>query len=87
MGILIFQPGTELEDMPTAPAIHHCVVNWMRFQELVFVLNASMFEIEKRWVGGKGPLAAVFTPNEIKSLIRALFQNTDKRAAVLARIF
>ena len=45
-----------------------------------------MREIEDRWAAGKGPLANEFTADEIKRMIRALFQNTDRRAAVLSRI-
>ena len=33
-----------------------------------------------------GPLAAEFTAEQVKHLIRALFQNSDRRAALLARI-
>lgn len=39
-----------------------------------------------RWADGKGPLAAEFSAAEVKSLIRALFQNTERRAAALAKI-
>ena len=59
---------------------------WQRFKELILVLNANLKEIEDRWAGGKGPLAVEFTVEEMKRLIRALFQNTDRRAAVLSRI-
>lgn len=62
------------------------VRKWNRFKELIVLLNASLREIEDRWASGKGPLANEFTPDEIKRLIRALFQNTDRRAAVLSRI-
>lgn len=62
------------------------VAKWQRFRELDMVLNASMIEIGDRWASGKGPLAVAFTANEIKQLIRALFQNTDRRAAILAKI-
>ncbi|OWF53385.1 centromere/kinetochore protein zw10 homolog [Mizuhopecten yessoensis] len=62
------------------------VSRWLRFKELITVLNASLLEISDRWAEGKGPLAVEFTPNEMKQLIRALFQNTERRAAVLAKI-
>uniref|UniRef100_A0AAY5ERT1 Centromere/kinetochore protein zw10 homolog n=1 Tax=Electrophorus electricus TaxID=8005 RepID=A0AAY5ERT1_ELEEL len=39
-----------------------------------------------RWAEGKGPLAQEFSSNEMKSLIRALFQNTDRRALALNKI-
>merc|ERR1712008_560618 len=61
------------------------VRKWNRFTEIIVVLNASLREIEDRWASGKGPLAK-FTPDEVKRLIRALFQNTDRRAGVLSRI-
>lgn len=62
------------------------VRRWNKFREIILVLNASLREIDDRWAGGKGPLAAEFSPEEVKRLIRALFQNTDRRATVLARI-
>ena len=59
---------------------------WNKFTEMMFVLNASLQGIADRWADGKGPLAAECGATEVKQLIRALFQNTDRRAAVLARI-
>jgi len=77
------------KDTGTATSRHDVVRfvrSWQRFRELIFVLDASLREIEERWSSGKGPLAAEFKVEEMKRLIRALFQNTDRRAAVLARI-
>ena len=62
------------------------VTKWQRFKELDMILNASMIDIGDRWASGKGPLAVAFSANEVKQLIRALFQNTDRRAAMLAKI-
>ncbi|CAG9828964.1 unnamed protein product [Diabrotica balteata] len=62
------------------------VPSWYKLNELNFVLGASLIDISDRWADGKGPLALQFKPVELKTLIRALFQNTDRRAAVLARI-
>lgn len=59
---------------------------WLRFQELGIVLGENLKGIEARWCDGKGPLAHYFAPAEVKKLIRALFQNTDRRSAVLAHI-
>ena len=39
-----------------------------------------------RWAEGKGPLAVEFSGPEMKSLVRALFQNTERRAVALAKI-
>ena len=62
------------------------VPKWLRFKELINVLNASLLEISDRWAEGKGPLAVEFSPNEMKQLIRALFQNTERRANILSKI-
>ena len=34
----------------------------------------------------QGPLTQEFTAQEVRGLIRAIFQNTDRRAAILAKI-
>ncbi|NXH13021.1 ZW10 protein, partial [Bucco capensis] len=62
------------------------VHKWMTFRQLMSILQANLQQIVDQWADGKGPLAAEFSAAEVKSLIRALFQNTDRRAAALARI-
>ncbi|XP_055035827.2 centromere/kinetochore protein zw10 homolog [Misgurnus anguillicaudatus] len=62
------------------------VKKWMSLKELSIVLSASLQEIVDRWAEGKGPLAVEFSCNEMKSLIRALFKNTERRAAALTKI-
>ncbi|NXK37112.1 ZW10 protein, partial [Piprites chloris] len=62
------------------------VEKWMTFKELMIILQANLQEIVDQWADGKGPLAAEFSAAEVKSLIRALFQNTERRAAALAKI-
>uniref|UniRef100_A0A673UKI7 Centromere/kinetochore protein zw10 homolog n=1 Tax=Suricata suricatta TaxID=37032 RepID=A0A673UKI7_SURSU len=62
------------------------VPKWMPFKELMMMLQASLQEIGDRWADGKGPLAAAFSSTEVKALVRALFQNTERRAAALAKI-
>lgn len=62
------------------------VKKWSTFKELVIVLRANLQEIVDRWADGKGPLAVEFSSSEVKSLIRALFQNTERRAAALTKI-
>ena len=61
-------------------------IYFLFFKELVVILKANMREIEDRWTSGKGPLANEFKAEEIRRLVRALFQNTDKRAEILTRI-
>ncbi len=60
--------------------------NLTRFNELCLVLNSSMQTIVDRWFNGQGPLASQFTAIEIKQLIRALFQTSERRTAALAKI-
>ena len=62
------------------------VKKWLKFKELIFILGASLREIEDGWGGGQGRLSAEFPAEQVKQLIRALFQNTERRAAVLAKI-
>ena len=50
------------------------------------VVSNTNLSIGLRWSDGKGPLALYFTADEAKALVRALFQNTEKRAVVLASI-
>lgn len=66
--------------------IHMYVTHWAKMNEVMFVLNSRLELIGERWADGKGPLALHFTADEMRALIRALFQNTDARAALLAVI-
>ncbi|KAK6182146.1 hypothetical protein SNE40_009894 [Patella caerulea] len=76
----------ESDDSNPLIELQRNVAKWPKFKELHLVLNASLQGISDRWADGKGPLAEVFSANELKQLIRALFQNTDRRASVLSRI-
>lgn len=58
----------------------------MKLQQIKMILNASMAQIAEQWADGKGPLTLNFRAEDIRHLIRALFQNTDRRANVLASI-
>ncbi|KAL4608672.1 hypothetical protein GN956_G24580 [Arapaima gigas] len=62
------------------------VKKWMTFKELARVLQANLQEIVDRWADGKGPLALEFTSSDVKNLVRALFQNTERRAVALSKI-
>lgn len=52
-----------------------CVCDW-----LIYVIPLL------RWADAKGPLALEFSSSEVKNLIRALFQNTERRAVALTKI-
>lgn len=50
------------------------------------ILSASLLEITEHWAEGTGALTLNFRAEEIKHLIRALFQNTKRRADALNKI-
>ncbi|XP_070566782.1 centromere/kinetochore protein zw10 homolog [Ptychodera flava] len=79
-------PLLKLEESQERVAMELHVSQWTKFTELITVLEANLQEILDRWTDGKGPLAHAMTANEVRNLIRALFQNTEKRAATLAKI-
>lgn len=60
--------------------------SWTKLMQLRMMLNASMAHIVEQWAEGKGPLTLHYRAAEVKHLIRALFQNTDRRANALSTI-
>ncbi|CAB0012684.1 unnamed protein product, partial [Nesidiocoris tenuis] len=66
--------------------VHRHVKKWYKFLELIRILDGSLIEIGDRWADGKGPLAIEFTAEQVRHLIKALFQVSDRRSAVLSRI-
>ncbi|XP_051956225.1 centromere/kinetochore protein zw10 homolog [Xyrauchen texanus] len=86
-GPLVFNPlPDENKNKKYQEEVPVYVKKWMILKELSIVLNASLQEIVDRWAEGKGPLAVEFSCNEMKSLTRALFKNTERRAAALNKI-
>ncbi|XP_038163414.1 centromere/kinetochore protein zw10 homolog [Cyprinodon tularosa] len=86
-GPLVFIPlAEENKNKKYQEEVPLYVKKWSTFKELVIVLRANLQEIVDRWADGKGPLAVEFTSSEVKGLIRALFQNTERRAAALTKI-
>ena len=81
-----FYKNMQDSDNPPELLLQKYVRKWLKFKEMLIVLNAGLLEISDRWADGKGPLSQEYSANEVKQLLRALFQNTDRRAAVLARI-
>ncbi|XP_055382612.1 centromere/kinetochore protein zw10-like [Condylostylus longicornis] len=59
---------------------------WLKLKQLKTILGASMLQITELWLDGVGPLSLNFKAEEIRHLIRALFQNTERRANTLASI-
>jgi centromere/kinetochore protein ZW10 len=60
------------------------VTNWQKLLHLQFILDASLVEIQSSWKNNE--IAQSFTVDEVKRLIRALFQNTERRANCLQSI-
>ncbi|XP_036381635.1 centromere/kinetochore protein zw10 homolog isoform X2 [Megalops cyprinoides] len=86
-GPLVFIPlPEEYKNRKYQEEVPVYVRKWMTFKELMIVLQANLQDIVDRWADGKGPLALEFSSNEMKSLIRALFQNTERRAIALTKI-
>lgn len=59
---------------------------WSRLEQLATVLNCGLQDIVNAWDSGSGQLAKDFSALEIRGLVKALFQNTERRAAALAKI-
>lgn len=72
-----------IQDPLRTPSI---VKSWSRFNQLKMILGASLLEITQHWAEGTGPLTMNFRAEEIKHLLRALFQNTKRRAEALNTI-
>ena len=60
------------------------VSSWQKMLHLQFVLEASLIDITSSWKSGQ--ISQSFKVEEVKRLIRALFQNTDRRANALSSI-
>lgn len=60
--------------------------SWTKMQQLRMMLDAPLAHIAEQWAEGMGPLTLHYRAEEVKHLIRALFQNTDRRANALAKI-
>lgn len=86
-GPLVFIPlAEENKNKKYQEEVPLYVKKWSTFKELVIVLRANLQEIVDRWADSKGPLALEFSSSEVKNLIRALFQNTERRAVALTKI-
>ncbi|KAK5971882.1 hypothetical protein GCK32_014052 [Trichostrongylus colubriformis] len=69
-------------------AIHEiCSTSYFRTKEIIFCMKGSLQSIDDRWCSAKGPLAQWLQPGEVRSLIKALFMNTEQRRQLLDSIF
>ena len=74
------------EEEDEGEVVQKCCKNWNRLNSLSVVLNASLVDITFMWSSGKASLAADFSVGEVRSLIKAIFRNTERRAAALNKI-
>lgn len=58
--------------------------SWEKLMNLQFILDASLVDIQGAWKSER--LSKCFKADEVKRLIRALFQNTERRANCLQTI-
>ncbi|VDP08907.1 unnamed protein product, partial [Soboliphyme baturini] len=59
---------------------------WRALNEMSSCLSCDLQRFADRWASGNGPLAKCFSSDQVRHLIRAVFQNTRNRADVLALI-
>ena len=76
----IFQAKKSTQPIEPSSVCNH----FIKLQDLGFVLSATLVEIVDGWQNGH--LSKNFTALELRSLIKAIFQNTDHRAKSLAKI-
>lgn len=76
----IFQAKKSTQSTDPSSVCSH----FAKLKDLGFVLSTSLVTIVDGWQSGH--LANHFTPLELRSLIKAIFQNTDHRAKSLAKI-
>lgn len=76
------EKGQSLFEADTSALV--VVPSWQKMLHLQFVLDASLVEITENWKACQ--LTKSFQAEEVKRLIRALFQNTDRRANALSSI-
>uniref|UniRef100_A0A0K0DWR8 Centromere/kinetochore protein zw10 homolog n=1 Tax=Strongyloides stercoralis TaxID=6248 RepID=A0A0K0DWR8_STRER len=70
---------------PDESVKNRCFVEYYRLYEILFCLNHSLDEISMRYCEDEY-FSEFLEKCELKSLIRAIFQNTDKRAEILKKI-
>jgi protein transport protein DSL1/ZW10 len=79
---VIDEKGQSLFEADTS--VFNIVISWQKMLHLQFVLDASLVDITSSWKAGQ--ISQSFKVEEVKRLIRALFQNTDRRANALSAI-
>lgn len=79
--IFMPEPADNAEPVPVT-AVY--VLNWLRFQYLINILESSLADIKFLWL--EGELRLEFSPDEVVDLIEALFAESDHRRRAIAEI-
>ena len=73
-------------DVSAQVLLHEHVTASFRVTELLHVFASNLQQVDDRWSDGKGPLAVHFTAKEVTSLVAAMFEDTPKQRAFLAKL-
>ena len=80
--VFVMSQGPKSAHMSRETAPSRCL-HWGRLEDVGFVLHNNLQEIVAYWMG---PKSKSLKASEFRSMIRGLFQNTDKRATALSKI-
>eukprot|EP00117_Sycon_ciliatum_P000966 scpid31948/ scgid6827/ Centromere/kinetochore protein zw10 homolog len=66
--------------------LRELVPHWEKFRYLLILLDGNLQLFVDLWSQGTGPISSIYTAAEVRQLIRALFQNTERRSNALTTI-
>jgi hypothetical protein len=79
---VVDEKGQALFEADTS--LFNYITSWQKMLHLQFILDAALVDITNSWKSGQ--ISQSFKVEEVKRMIRALFQNTDRRANALSAI-
>ena len=82
--IILEHSSKDVADGDTS--IYNHIRSWVKFNSLIALLDSCLLEISNMWDNRDGDLVSSMNEGEVRSLIRGLFQNTDQRSKMLAKI-
>ena len=80
--VFVMNQGPKAAHLSRGTASSLCQ-HWGRLEDVGLVLHSNLQEIVTYWTG---PKSNTLKASEFRSMIRGLFQNTDKRASALSKI-
>ena len=82
--LFMARPPDSRDESESMPMTAVYVSNWLKFQYLINILDASLVDIRYLWT--QGELSLEYTPDELIDLIEALFQESSHRRSAIAAI-